>query len=666
MPTHKIFRYAFLAFVACATLLLNAQSSSKTLLNNSTALYARLVRISHSSNSSINGHIVASVTAFPGGSTEESIYMSADGVSFSKIGAVTDADFNGGLCCGTLYELPRAVGSLPAGTLLWSGSVGQNSTTQAMQLKVYQSQDGGATWSYLSNIATGTKPGTTAGGLWEPQFTVATDGALVAVFSDETVSGHSQLLRQLRTYDGKTWQDSTNTVASTVQSDRPGMAVITQLPGGLYFMTYELCGPAACTVFYRTSSNGWNWGDATNMGTKLASTSGQYFEHAPTNAWAASAGNANGSILVTAQMMYEANGTLSAGNGSTIFVSHSADGSGPWTTMTAPIKVPGAYDNYCPNYSSPLLPATDGLTVLEFSSDYVGTTCVMYYGSGSIAGGTAASTVNVKPSSTNVTSLPMDVTISVTPGNGQTATPSGTITLSTGSWNSTATTLANGVATIQLPVGSLASASTILSATYSGDANYAAASGTATVTVAASALPGFQLNATPVTIKNGAATGNISTITVTPIQGFSGAVTLAASITSSPANATSLPGLSFGNTSSVTATGSAPVTAQLTISTVAASTGAVHALPHLRPITVPATAALCCLLGGLGTLRRRRHLMLPLLLVSLAGLPGCGGSSSSGSSTVTTPGTSTGNYVVTVTGTSGNTTATTTLNLTIN
>ncbi|MDR3737072.1 MAG: Ig-like domain-containing protein [Acidobacteriaceae bacterium] len=645
-----------------------AQTQSKTLLSSSTALYARLVRISHSTNAALSGRIVASVTAFQGGTSEEDIYASSDGATFTLEGAIHDSDFNGGLCCGTLFELPQQVGSLPAGTLIWSGSIGQNSTTQAMQLKVYASQDGGVTWAYLSTLAVTTKVGTTGGGLWEPQFTVATDGALVAVFSDETVSGHSQLLRQMRSYDGVKWQDSTYTVATTTQSDRPGMAVINVLPSGVYFMSYEMCGPASCTAFYRTSTDGWNWGDSTNAGTRIVSTTGQYFEHAPTNAWAPSTVNPNGTILLTGQLLYESNGTLSSGNGSTIFVNHSADGSGSWTTMPAPIKVPNAYDNYCPNYSSPMLPSVDGQSVLEFASDYVGTTCVMYYGSGAITGGTTAATVTVTPAQNNVTSLPMNVTTTVA-GTvaGANTQPTGTVTLSTGSWTSVATVLSSGSAIISLPAGSLASSSATLTVNYSGDANFAAAVGIDTLTVSSSVLPGLKVAATAVTVKAGASSGNTSTVTVTPLAGFTGTVNLAATISSSPANASTMPSLSFGSNSAVTISGTSAATATLTVTTQSASTAALHQNLGLNPWLQVSFASL---FGFLTLFRARRRAIrngiVLMLLACVIILPGCGGSGSTPSNPVTIPGTSTGDYVVTVTATSSATTATSTFNLTVN
>jgi hypothetical protein len=357
---------------------------NRTLLTTEEALYARLIRIEHSPEAARNGTIVASVTAFSGAIGEEDIYASANGASFSKLGTIHDAAFVSGLCCGTLFELPVQVGSMPAGTLLWAGSVGQNSTTQPMQIRIYQSANGGATWSYLSNCATATTPRNIGGGLWEPQFEIAADGSLVCFYSDETQPGHSQLIHQVRSGDGINWRDAAFTVASTNPSDRPGMPVVTRLPTGLYFMTYEICGSQACAAYSRTSSDGWNWGNSANIGTRIVTADGQWLEHAPVNAWAPSALSPNGTILVVGQMMYDQSGSISVGNGITIFTNHTADGSGPWGTMIAPVQVPDAYNNYCPNYSSPLLPSTDGRSVLEFASEYVGTTCSMFYATGSI------------------------------------------------------------------------------------------------------------------------------------------------------------------------------------------------------------------------------------------------------------------------------------------
>lgn len=664
MPGFSVSRYFAIAAVL-AFLMVQIQSTaaqSRMALSNATALYARVIRLAHSAIPQKNGTLVVSVTAFPGGSGEEDIYASPDGNSFTQIGAIHDPDFAGGLCCGTLFELSSQIGKLAPGTLLWAGSVGQSSTTQPMRIKIYQSADGGATWSYLSNCATASGVRSAVGGLWEPEFTVASDGGLVCFYSDETQAGHSQLIHQDRSYDGINWQDSTYTIASSISSDRPGMPVVTILPGGTYFMSYELCGSAACAVYSRTSADGWNWGDPTNMGTRVVTAAGQWLEHAPYNTWAPSATSPNGTILVIGQMMYDSSGSVSKGNGITIFTNHTADGSGTWGTMPAPVQVPAAYNNYCPNYSSPLLPSADGSNLLEFASDYVGSICTMFYGSGPILAGVAASTVTVTPASSTVTGYPLQVTVNVA-GNGTLPTPTGTVTLSLGTYSATQM-LTNGSASFSIP-GPLDSGAATLTAAYSGDSNYSSASGTASITVNVPS-PGFAVGATAVSVTPGAVTGNTSTVTVTPSGGFTGKVALSAAVVASPANAVAPPTFSFGATSPVNITGAGSGTATLTVSTTAPVSAALA--PPALPTSLPRTPAMLAWAGlllvgipGRRSFRRRLRLCRSLAAlcfcagVACAGLAGCGGSPGS---TRSVAGTTPGNYLVQITGTSGSITAT--------
>ena len=47
-----------------------------------------------------------------------------------------------------------------------------------------------------------------------------------------------------------------------------------------------------------------------------------------------------------------------------------------------PVKVPTAYNNWCPNYSSTVLPVDDGRDVLEIAADYDNGVCTTYFGKG--------------------------------------------------------------------------------------------------------------------------------------------------------------------------------------------------------------------------------------------------------------------------------------------
>ena len=119
------------------------------------ALYPRAIRLEHAGEA--NGTIIASVVTFSGDVGHGAIFSSIDdGRTFQRIGTVSDPGAAEGLCCSTLYELPRQVGDLPAGTLLWSASVGQQAdpATRRMTLPVYASTDRGRTWEHVSTAAT--------------------------------------------------------------------------------------------------------------------------------------------------------------------------------------------------------------------------------------------------------------------------------------------------------------------------------------------------------------------------------------------------------------------------------------------------------------------------------------------------------------------------------
>ncbi|XVV33229.1 sialidase family protein [Streptomyces sp. CA-100214] len=161
-------------------------AATGTPLRDGTGLYPRAVRLGH--NGAANGRVLASVVTFDGNNGVGAIHESTDqGASFREVGRVVDPDSAAGqgLCCATLFELPRQVGGLRAGTLLWASSAGQDEQDRRMALRIWRSDDVGRTWSYLSScaVAGGT------GGLWEPEFSVAADGALVCHYSDETDPG---------------------------------------------------------------------------------------------------------------------------------------------------------------------------------------------------------------------------------------------------------------------------------------------------------------------------------------------------------------------------------------------------------------------------------------------------------------------------------------------
>jgi hypothetical protein len=104
--------------------------------------------------------------------------------------------------------------------------------------------------------------------------------------------------------------------------------------------------------------------------------------------------------------------------------------------------------------------------------------------------------VTVIPNPTSITTAQaLAVTITVGGGNGN-PTPTGSVTLTSGSYASAATTLSSGSATINIPAGSLATGSDTLTASYAGDSNYSAKTGTTPVSVTVAVAPGASLTGT--------------------------------------------------------------------------------------------------------------------------------------------------------------------------
>jgi len=217
-----------------------------------------------------------------------------------------------------------------------------------------------------------------------------------------------------------------------------------------------------------------------------------------------------------------------------------------------------------------------------------------------------------------------------------------------------------------------ASTAVTLSATFSGVTKQT------TVTVNPVGVnPSFTVSGTAVTVAAGTASGNTSTITIMPANGFTGSVALTAVITS-PQGTNDPPTFAFGSTSPVSITDGNSKSATMTISTTASSTPPCTAsnelpsdMPSQRRTLYSGGGAVlaCVLLFGIAPGRRklRRFLGALLLLVTLAmGISACNsGNKTTSCSTTIVPGTTSGTYTITVTGTSGSTVTTGTVTLTV-
>jgi hypothetical protein len=284
-------------------------------------------------------------------------------------------------------------------------------------------------------------------------------------------------------------------------------------------------------------------------------------------------------------------------------------------------------------------------------------------------------TVMVTPTPANLTTVQaLSVAVTVSGGSGNPA-PTGTVNLASGSYSLASTALSNGNATINISADTLAVGSDQLIATYTPDSSssgiYNSATGSNSVTVMTAPIGNFAITGTSLTINSGANAGNASTITVTPLNGFTGPVALTAIISASPTGAANLPTLSFGSTTPVNIAGATAGTATLTVSTNSTQQGSCTASsqpPHGINWYSGGGILACLLLFGIGPRRRRFRAalgMLALLVALTGGMLACGGIPKAACTNTTIPGTTAGNYTVTVTGTSGSITASGTVTLTV-
>jgi hypothetical protein len=259
--------------------------------------------------------------------------------------------------------------------------------------------------------------------------------------------------------------------------------------------------------------------------------------------------------------------------------------------------------------------------------------------------------VNLKPSSTSLSSsinpviAGQTVTFTATVSGSSGGSPTGSVNFLDGS-TSLGTSALNG-SDVAIFATSLAPGPHSVSAVYSGDASDAASTSSAVVVT----VQDFSLPSAPPTVSITApGQSGTATITVTPLSGFTGTISFACS-----------PPVSMSESScsatSAQIAGSTAATSTLTVTTTASHTIASLSDHDRNPLIMAGTVLAGCIWFGIPALRRRRlgSSVFFLLLLGSLGAVGCGGSSgsSNASSSQTDPGTSPGTYTLVLTGTSG-------------
>lgn len=279
------------------------------------ALYARAMQTS-------DGKMYATFEQYTTGVSMFPIFESTDsGRTWKKVGDVKDTHKGWGMRWEPqLYQLPQAIGGMPAGTLLAAGLVLPYDRSKC-EIDLYKSNDEGRTWTYVSTIAVGTQANPGSDPVWEP-FLMVANNKLHCFYSDERDPAYGQKLVHQSTSDGITWSSAVNDVA--ISGQRPGMVVVTQMPNGNYLMVYEIVGVGG--AYFKTSSNIESWSP---------SDKGTVFDSKGSSPYAVTMGN---TVILS-----------SAGNGN--LYTNTNNGVGAWTQVSSPVGT---------GYSRCLVPLNNG------------------------------------------------------------------------------------------------------------------------------------------------------------------------------------------------------------------------------------------------------------------------------------------------------------------
>jgi hypothetical protein len=308
--------------------------------------YAKIIVLKHSGSANGTQLVTFDKLVLQNGEQVYPIYRSTnDGASWTHVTDVNPSDQFPALTRTAqpfLYEVTETTGNLTAGTILLAGMIMPENRSSS-RLVVYKSTNQGTSWSYLSTIDSGgpavydPSPSSTTTTVWEPSLAIDANGGLVAYFSDERqkANGVLQAVSYRRSTDGgQTWGSLVNVSAPTNQSDRPGMITVTTLPDGRYLATFEVVNRPSqsqntAPVYYKTSADGLNWGNANSIGTPIKLADGRGIGSSPYVTWVPT-GGPKGMVVVASKWSLDANGAIDGGQN--FYVNYNL-GEGPWERL---------------------------------------------------------------------------------------------------------------------------------------------------------------------------------------------------------------------------------------------------------------------------------------------------------------------------------------------
>ena len=301
-------------------------------ISSKSSHYPSIIVLQHQPNEEDNGKLIGYFCLTDKYvETDACIVQSCDGGNTWSILARPEEQKSPDLVPGQMshiYELPAQIGEYPAGTLIFSsGSIDYDIRSE---IWIWYSLDCGKTWTQTSKVAEG---GITRLGVWEP-FTFYEDGKLYCFYSDDSDPLHDQKLVFKWSEDGINWSDAIDVCTFKTATDRPGMAVLTKMGNGEYFLVYEYYGPGRNgAVYYKKTADLTDW-DPQDPGKQLEV--GTYSgKGAPSCLWIPGV-TEKGMLIATAKEEFNGNGTHR------IFVSF--DYGETWTTMENPLPYTAGTD----------------------------------------------------------------------------------------------------------------------------------------------------------------------------------------------------------------------------------------------------------------------------------------------------------------------------------
>ncbi len=347
---------------------LYAQSSASEGLG-----YDRMIRLANAG--SANGTLLATFEHGNGNGTVTNYVIQKstdDGATWSTLSTVPG---DAGSLAPFLFEYPKQLGSYPAGTLMLLGNTVNASNTGAA-IREWLSTDHGAHWTYIGVVQSSS--GGAGDGVWEPFVMVDKAGDLALFFSDERQHAtYSQFLGELVSGDGgNTWgtgPGEIKVVASSFPADRPGMATVAPIGSGAggYALSYEMCGPQACSVHVKMSPDGTTWASdpagtpsgPVTLGTVAQTSDGLFLQGTPVITSVNNGGPVGSTLYLSGRFEASASGTVPPNQN--IILTNTEGGTGPWSWTPAPaVPTAGAPAACNTKYSPYLLRSADNSQLL--------------------------------------------------------------------------------------------------------------------------------------------------------------------------------------------------------------------------------------------------------------------------------------------------------------